>query len=87
MNIPPAFCFAAGVALAKRSPHPYASVLFIDFLLDQGQSILAAHDNVPANVKYQRLPPNMRLSFMDVRKYLAESGKWAKSYKDILSRR
>ena len=61
-------------------------MLFIDFLLTQGQAILTAHDNVPSNTKYQHLPPEMRLTFIDVRKYMAESGKWARLYKDSLSR-
>ena len=86
LNIPPVFSFAAGTGLAKRAPHPYAGVLFIDFLLSHGQEILAQHDNVPANPKYQRLPPNMQLIFMDIPKYMKESGKWTKLYKDILSR-
>ena len=87
LNIPPVFSFAAGTGLARRAPHPYAGVLFIDFLLSQGQQILAQHDNVPANLKYQHLPANMRLTFMDVPKYMTESGKWVKLYKDLLARR
>lgn len=86
LNIPPVFSFAAGTGLAKRAPHPYAGVLFMDFLLSQGQQILAEHDNVPANLKYQHLPAAMRLTFMDVPKYMRESGKWAKLYKDLLAR-
>src|SRR5437588_4332322 len=86
LNIPPVFCFPSGVCLARRPPHPYAGVLFMDFLLTQGQAILAAHDNVPANIKYQRLAPDMRLTFIDVRKYMADNAKWTRLYKDILSR-
>jgi iron(III) transport system substrate-binding protein len=87
LNIPPVFSFAAGAGLAKRAPHPYAGVLFIDFLLSQGQQILAQHDNVPANRKYQRLPPEMQLTFMDVPKYMKESAKWTALYKDVLLRK
>ncbi len=86
LNIPPVFSFAAGTGLAKHAPHPYAGVLFIDFLLSQGQQILAQHDNVPANLKYQHLPAGMRLTFMDVPAYMKESTKWAKLYKDLLAR-
>ena len=85
LNISPVFSFAAGVGLARRAPHPYAGVLFVDFLLTQGQQILAQHDNVPANARYQRLPAGMKLTFMDVPLYMKESGKWASMYKDILS--
>lgn len=86
LNIPPVFSFPAGIGLAKRAPHPNAGVLFIDFLLTAGQPILAQHDEVPANVKVQRLPAGMKLSFMDSPRYIAENGKWAKLYKDLLAR-
>jgi iron(III) transport system substrate-binding protein len=86
LNIAPVFSFAAGVALAQRAPHPNAGVLFIDFLLTQGQQILAEHDNVPSNRKYQHLPPNMLLTFMDIPKYMRESGKWPGLYKEVLAR-
>jgi iron(III) transport system substrate-binding protein len=86
LNIQPVFCFASGVGLARRAPHPYAGMLFIDFLLTQGQAILAAHDNVPSNLKYQHLPRDMRLNFIDVRKYMAENAKWTRLYKNTLAR-
>ena len=85
LDIPPVFAFVAGVGVAKRAPHPYGAVLFLDYLLSDGQKILAEHDNVPANLKFQRLPANLKLSFMDVPKYMSESAKWAKLYKDILA--
>lgn len=86
LDIPPVFSFPAGIGLAKRAPHPNAGVLFIDFLLSAGQPILAQHDEIPANLKYQHLPAGMKLSFMDSAKYIAENGKWAKLYKDLLAR-
>jgi iron(III) transport system substrate-binding protein len=86
LNIAPVFAFTSSVGVAARAPHPNAAVLFQDFLLSDGQPILAAHDNLPANVKFQRLPKDITLAFFDVPKYMAESAKWTKLYKDILSR-
>jgi iron(III) transport system substrate-binding protein len=86
LNIAPVFAFTSSVGVAARAPHPNAAVLFQDFLLSDGQAILAAHDNLPANVKFQRLPKDIKLSFFDVPKYMAESAKWTKLYKDILAR-
>jgi iron(III) transport system substrate-binding protein len=84
IDIAPVFAFAAGAGMAKRAPHPYAAMLFIDFLLSDGQKILAEHDNVSTNVKYPSLPKDVQLSFLDVPKYMDESAKWTKLYKDIL---
>jgi iron(III) transport system substrate-binding protein len=72
------------VGVLKRATHPYAAVLFSDFLLSQeGQTILASHNIVPTNTKVQRLPPGVKLVFMDVGKYLDENAKWSKAFKDI----
>jgi iron(III) transport system substrate-binding protein len=86
LNLEPMFAFATGAAVARSAPHPNAAVLFHDYLLNEGQKILADHSNVPANVKYQKLPADAKLSFFDVPKYMNESAKWTKTYKDILAR-
>ena len=86
LNLEPMFAFATGAAVARSAPHPNAAVLFHDYLLNEGQKILADHSNVPANVKYQKLPAGAKLSFFDVPKYMGESAKWTKAYKDILAR-
>ncbi len=85
LNIAPGFAFQAGAGMARRAPHPNAAVLFLDYLLSDGQKILAEHDNVSTNVKFQRLPKDVKLSFMDVPKYMDESAKWTKLYKDLLA--
>jgi iron(III) transport system substrate-binding protein len=85
LDLAPVLAFTAGAGVAKRAAHPYAAVLFLDFLLSDGQKILAAHDNVSSNVKFQRLPQGLKLSFLDVPKYMDQSAKWTKLYKDILA--
>jgi len=35
--------------LARNSPHPYAAVLFYDFLISDGQKILASRAFLPAS--------------------------------------
>ena len=72
------------VAAFKRAPHPYAAVLFVDYLLsEEGQRILAAHSIVPTHLKVQRLPADAQLVFMDVGKYLDENAKWTRLYREI----
>jgi iron(III) transport system substrate-binding protein len=85
LNIAPMFAFTAGTGMAKRSLHPNAAVLFIDYLLSDGQKILADHDNVSTNMKFQHLPKGAKLAFLDVPKYMSESAKWTKLYKDTLA--
>lgn len=85
LNLAPEVAFATGAGVARRAPHPHAAVLFLDYLLTEGQQILAARGTLPTSVKYQRLPPEWKLAFMDVPKYMDEAAKWTKLYKDTLA--
>jgi len=81
---PPTVVMPTAVAAFKRAPHPYAAILFVDFLLsEEGQKILAANSVVPTNLKVQRLPADINLVFMDVGKYLDDNAKWTRLYRDI----
>jgi iron(III) transport system substrate-binding protein len=82
--LPPEIARAQGIGLARRSPHPYAGVLFMDFLLSDAQSILATRDFIPTNVKVKPLPAGLTLKFVDPAKILDENAKWEKLYKDII---
>jgi iron(III) transport system substrate-binding protein len=76
-----------GGAVMKRAPHPHAAVLFLDFVLSDGQKIWADLKRVPTNLTYQRLPAGVKLSFIDPDKYVAESAKWERLYREIVTSR
>ena len=75
-----------GTGLARKSPHPHAGVLFMDFLLSDAQSILATRDFIPTNVKVKPLPEGLALKFVDPAVMLDESAKWEKLYAEIITR-
>lgn len=80
----PTVAMPTAVGVFKRAPHPHAAVLFADFLLsEEGQKVLAANGMVTTNLKVQRLPPDIKLVFMDVGKYLDETAKWTRLYREI----
>ncbi len=76
-----------GLGVMKRSPHPYAAMLFYDFMLSDGQKIMQDDFYPASNLKYQRLPAGAKPVMMDVPKYLDQNAKWTRLYKDILARR
>ena len=76
-----------GTGMARKAPHPNAAVLFMDFLLSDGQEILAKRDFIPTNVKVKPLPDNMPLIFVDPALLLDQNDKWEKLYKDVISAR
>jgi iron(III) transport system substrate-binding protein len=78
----PTIAMPTAVAAFARAPHPHAAVLFVDFLLsEEGQRVLARHSVVPTHRKVQNLP--VEVTLMDVPKYLRESAKWTRAYRDI----
>lgn len=83
--VDPVIAMPTAAAVMAKAPHPYAAVLFFDFYLTDGQKILAQHDYVPTNKNEQRLPPGVKLHFMDVGQYLDENAKWRDLYKQIFS--
>src|SRR5262245_64118509 len=83
--LPPEIARAQGTGMARKPPHPHAAVLFIDFLLSDGQEILGKRDFIPTNVKVKPLPGDMPLKFVDPAKLLDENAKWEKLYKDIVT--
>ena len=81
----PAIARANGVALAKRSPHPHAALLYYDFMIgDEGQQILFKRDFVPTSRKIETPLNRGPLVIIDAKLVLDESEKWAKLYNDII---
>lgn len=81
----PEIARSQGTGMSRKAPHPHAAVLFLDFLLSDGQSIMGARDNIPTNIKVKPLPEGMQLKFVDPAKLLDENDKWEKLYKDIVA--
>ena len=85
-TIAPAIVRANGMALAKKPAHPNAAILFYDFMLGEGQTILAKNEYLPANRKVYSLPEKLRLKFVDAGAVLDEGAKWEKLYAEIFTR-
>ena len=81
----PAIARANGVALAKRSPHPHAALLYYDFMIgDEGQQILFKRDFVPTSRKIDTPLNRSPLVIIDPKLVLDESEKWARLYDEII---
>ncbi len=82
----PTIAMYNGAAVMKRAPHPYAAMLFYDFLLGEGQKYMIDDFYPSTNVKFQRpLPAGVTLTMMDVPKFLDQNAKWTKLYKEIVT--
>ena len=84
--IQPAVIRANGMGLAKKPPHPNAAALFYDFMLSEGQVILAKNEYLAVSRKAGSLLDKHRVKFVDANTVLDESAKWEKLYAEIFTR-
>lgn len=84
--IQPAIIRANGMAISKKPAHPHAAVLFYDFMLNEGQTILAKNEYLPAQRRDGSILDKLQLKFVDALTVLDESSKWEKLYAEIITR-
>jgi iron(III) transport system substrate-binding protein len=83
--IPPTIARFQGVGVARRAPHPYAAVLFYDFMLTDAQELLRNREHFPATRKVRPLPEGTSVTFIDPAKSLDENQKWSKYYRETFN--
>lgn len=81
--LPPVVAMPTGAGVFKRAPHPHAALLFEDFILSDGQRILAEREAVPTDPTVRPLPKDM--IFVDLPKYLDEGEKWTRLFKQTFA--
>jgi len=80
----PTVAYTDGIGVMKRAPHPHAAVLFYDFVLSDGQALLAELNHV---ISHRRNEPYLRkfdLKFIDVDAVLADYDRWTQIFEDTI---
>jgi iron(III) transport system substrate-binding protein len=72
------------LAMLRKAPHPNAAALFYDYMLNEGQQLLADLDFVVASKKVQTPFSKEALKFVDPVRALDMQDKWTKMYEDVL---
>jgi len=83
LYLPPLIALATGVSVTRCAPHPNAAVLFYEFMLRDGQEVLAKRDIVPTNLKIRPLPASQEITFMDPVQMLDNGPKWTALWNNI----
>lgn len=78
--IPPAIARPTAEGLARNAPHPYAAMLFHDFLLGEGQQILASRQFVTVSRKIEQPLNRGTLKIIDSAVMLDQAKKWQELY-------
>jgi iron(III) transport system substrate-binding protein len=77
-----------GIAVAKNAPHPYAALLFVDFVLSpEGQELFSSMGRVPTSKKVKTTLNNFPYSMIDPATVLDEHEKWEKLWTQLFLRK
>lgn len=83
----PAVARVNGVGLAARAPHPHAAILFMDWLLSDGQAILSANEFFGTNKNYARTPKDLKLIFVNAAEQVDDGPKWQKLFDETFAKK
>jgi iron(III) transport system substrate-binding protein len=73
------------MAIAQKSPHPHAALLFYDYMLSPDtQKLLASLHYYPASSKVTNPYPNMKIEVIDPVTTMDNFAKWTKSFEDVV---
>jgi len=86
LYLPPVVALATGVSVTRCATHPHAAVLFHEFMLRDGQEILAKRDIVPTNLKVRPLPEGLEITLMDPLEMLDNGAKWTELWQKTVIR-
>ena len=78
--LPPAVARPTAQGLARNAPHPNAAVLFFDFLLGEGQQILASRQFVTVSRKIDTPFDRSQFKIIDSAMMLDQARKWQDIY-------
>jgi len=79
--LPPVIALPTGVAVLRKAPHPFAAVLFADFMLTDAQTIMAQRGYVVTRRDLAVVPADLRP--IDVGKFIDQREKWTRLFKEI----
>lgn len=83
----PAIASFKGIAVLKKAPHPHAAMLFYDFMLTDGQKIMADRSLVPTSVKLDSPLRRLPLKYIDPVQTVDRHDKWIKEYEEAITKR
>ncbi len=85
--VSPAVARISGLAMSRRAPHPYAAMLFIDYMLSDAQRILPSMDLIPVGRAERGMPAGVDWKFVDPAELVKQGDKWSRLYQQVFSAR
>jgi iron(III) transport system substrate-binding protein len=80
----PAIGISFSMGLSNMAPHPYAALLFYEYMLTDGQKIIADLDYTPTSKSIDTPFRNVKYLLTNQPKFLDQYDKWEKLWNDIV---
>jgi iron(III) transport system substrate-binding protein len=71
------------VALVKRAPHPFAGLLFYDFVLNEGQAILRDRQIVVTNRNYESPIDRTLVTVVPPELLIDQASRWQRLFDSV----
>jgi iron(III) transport system substrate-binding protein len=76
-----------GLGILKKAPHPYAAMLFYDFMLTDGQEIMSKQHDIATSNLFDQAAKSVPIKFIDPVTAMDLNDKRYKIYEDIFVKR
>ena len=80
----PTLAFSTGIGVLRNAMHPNAALLFHEYMLTEGQEVMAALDDVPSNTKVKSPLKNDKIQFIDPNTALDNRVKRETLFNDVI---
>jgi iron(III) transport system substrate-binding protein len=77
----------SAISILKKSPNPNAALLFYEFMISEGQKLLAEANFIPSSKKIDTPFTNVPVKFIDPAQAIAMQAKWSKMYEETVTKK
>jgi iron(III) transport system substrate-binding protein len=86
-TLTPTIAYTDGIGVTKKAQHPHAAVLFYDYMLGEGQRLMAQMNHVVTSQRLNAIPGQFQLKFIDVGAVLDDTERWSRIFEDTINGR
>lgn len=83
----PAIAYTDGIGIARQAPHPNAAMLFYEFMLNDGQRMVAKDHQITTHIRDQAKLEQFDPVYIDPAKVIDTYDQWHKLFDDVLNGR
>jgi len=83
----PTIAYTDGIGIAREAPHPHAAMLFYEFMLSEGQKMVAMDHQITTHRRDQSKLDAFSPVYIDPASVLDTYDEWRKRYDDVLNGR